>query len=245
MKLKTLPLLLVLILTFTTTSGAFASNASPTQLSPQSELNDLQKSKDSNYIIQNDPIDEANANIPQQGLLDFQPFGDDPGTGATRVNLVTYGSYAELATQDTATGTFSTIQNNLMWIIGNFVSGTVGTIIYNVVDLLLDNIEVSKVATAKTMVGYTYPTKQGQVWYDNSWHTLFESTNRNTYKYYYALYWNKDKVQRQGIKDFTPDNGYGPARIQTAAHYNNNSYIQTQAYNNYLQGKKYTTEEWF
>ncbi|GAA0133396.1 hypothetical protein YSY43_02360 [Paenibacillus sp. YSY-4.3] len=214
------------------------------QLSHRTDLSDLQKSKTSNYIVNNDPRDELAANVSKQKSINFQPFAIDP-RGAIRVNLVTYGSYAELAVQDIASGTFSTIQNNLMWIIGNFIKGTVASVIYNVVGLLLDNIDVTKVATAKTMVGYTYPTKQGQVWYNNTWNTLFESTNRNTYKYYYSVYWNTDKVQRQGTKDFTPEYGYGPERIQKASHYDDNTNIQNQAYNNYLQGKKYTTEEWY
>ncbi|MGG4555226.1 hypothetical protein [Paenibacillus humicus] len=241
MKIKSLTVLLVVALSFSIPGGVFASN----QISHRAELSDLQKAKSSNYIIDNDPLDELATNAPKQRSMSFQPYAIDPGVGATRVNLVTYGSYAELAVQDTASGTFSTIQNNLMWIIGNFIKGTVASVIYNVVDLLLDNIDLTKVATAKTMVGYTYPTKQGQVWYNNTWNTLFESTNRNTYKYYYSVYWNTDKVQKQGTKDFTPEYGYGPERIQKASHYDNNTYIQNQAYNNYLQGKKYTTEEWY
>ncbi|GGG16530.1 hypothetical protein [Paenibacillus aceti] len=239
MKSKFFSILLTFVLSLSMSISAFAN--SPNNYD-QEVVNDLQKAKATNFTVENDIIDILSVTRDSNSAV---PFGIDPGVGATRVNLVTYGSYAELAVQDTSSGIFDTIKNNAMWIIGNFVKGTVGIVVYNVVDLLVDNIEVSKMATAKTMVGYTYPTKQGQVWYNNVWNTLFESTNRNTYKYYYALYWNKDKVQRQGTKDFTPDKGYSAARVEKAPHYDDNTYIQDQASKNYIQGKKYTTEEWY
>ncbi|NUU54084.1 hypothetical protein HP548_08305 [Paenibacillus taichungensis] len=240
MKKALISLVLIMSISSTTVS---ASQSDLSNTSPSNSYEDLQRSKDNNYIIKNDPQDVAKSRIIKDSTV-VSPYAENPGVGATRVNLVTYGSYAVLEEQDKQSGIFETIKNNAMWIIGNFVKTTVGTVVYNVVDLLIDNIDVKQYATAKTLVGYSYPTKQGQVWYNNTWNTLFETTNRNTYKYYYALFWNTNHVQRQDTKDFTPDKGFSPERIQKSTNYDNNQYILNKANTNYLQGKKYTSEEW-
>lgn len=240
MKKALISLVLIMSISSTTVS---ASPSDLSSTSPSNSYEDLQRSKDNNYIIKNDPQDVAKSRIIKDSTV-VSPYAENPGVGATRVNLVTYGSYAALEEQDKKSGIFETIKNNAMWIIGNFIKTTIGNVVYNVVDLLLDNIDAKQYATATTQVGYSYPTKQGQVWYNNTWNTLFEVTNRNTYKYYSAIYWNTNKEQRRYTKDFTPDKGYGPERIQKATNYDNNQYILNTAAANYSQGKKYSTEEW-
>lgn len=200
---------------------------------------EVQLAKDNNYIVPNDIIDEAG--MPNA----FSTFGIDPGEGATRVNLVTYGYLGELVQQGNKSGTFNVIKETSINVLGSLITTTVGAVVLAALDITLNNMDVTKVATAKTLISYSYPTKEGQVWYSNKWFTHFESENRNTYKHYYAQGWDINKQIRQDTKDYTTINGYSAIRVENAPHYTNNTFIQEEAYRNYLQAKKVTSEAWF
>lgn len=195
-------------------------------------------SKKNNYIVPNDRIDELSLGEPQVSIM-----AENPGTGATRVNLVTYGWYGQPIVQDQKSGNFNLIKGTVIVILGPLLT-TAGSVVLSVADLILSNVDTTQYATAKTMISYNYPTKQGQVYYSNAWHTLFESTNRNTYKHYYSIFIDSNKNSRQGTVDYVPANGYSAIKVESAPNYNNNSFIQNKAYQNYLQGKKYTDEDW-
>ncbi|GGG76641.1 hypothetical protein GCM10010918_36440 [Paenibacillus radicis (ex Gao et al. 2016)] len=94
------------------------------------------------------------------------------------------------------------------------------------------------------MISYNFPTKQGLVYYNNTWNVLFESTNRNSYKHYYGYYTDKNKNTRQATKDFVPATGYSAVKVESAPHYNDHAFITNQAYLNYLQNKRYSDEDW-
>ncbi|ETT41448.1 MULTISPECIES: hypothetical protein [unclassified Paenibacillus] len=227
-----------------TASGPMSVFASPSDISDQLSIEDFNLSKQNEYVVQDDIIDINSLPITvSKSDLQYSPQGVDPGEGATKVVLTTYGSYAQPAQQDRKSGIFNIVKG-LTLIVFTSIIDTFYSVVTCVADLVMSSIDTTQVATAQTLVSYTYPTKQGQVWYSNAWHTLFESTNRNVYKHYYAIYWDKNKNSRQGVKDFVPAKGYSAIKVQSAAHYYNDTYIQTQAYNNYLQGKKHTTEEW-
>jgi len=230
-------------------SAPVANAAQPTQVKlseqeKQSIRQDVQRAKDNKFIVPNDPIDARSLDM---GFV--TPFGENPGTGATRVNLVTYGYYGELVDQDNKSGTFDLIKDSSMFVIGTAssfggaITGTVGGILLPALDLALSMVDGTKAATAKTQLSFTYPTKEGQVYHSGGWFTHFESTSRNIYKHTYATAWDKNKNIRQETKDYTPANGYSAIRLQPAPNYNNNTSIQNKAYTNYLQGKK-TTEDW-
>lgn len=222
------------------------SIASVSSAADVNDYKDFQIAKANNLIVPNDVIDQNSVptTIMKQQSGMIMPMAEDPGTGALRVNLVTYGSYADLKTIDSKTGTYNLIKDSVLTVLGALTT-TVKSVVLSIANLLLSDIDTASTATAKTQTSYTYPTKQGQVWYLGMWNTLFESTNRNTYKHEYAIYWDTNKNQRQATKDYVPATGYSAINVEYAPHYNDNTYIQNQAYQNYLQGKKYTTEDYF
>ncbi|WP_036644883.1 hypothetical protein, partial [Paenibacillus sp. oral taxon 786] len=219
-----------------TISIPFAALASDTSLLP--EQLDYMQSKKNNFIVPNDVIDEQS--LPK---VYIKPFAENPGDGATRVNLTTYGWYGAPIVQDEESGSFDLKKDIVMTILGALTT-TFGGIVLSVADMALSNVETTQTATAKTMISYNYPTKQGQAWYSNTWHTLFESTNRNTYKHYYSLWMDKNKNTRQYTVDYVPANGYSAIKVEAAPHYYDNNYILQQTAYNYAQSKKYTDEDW-
>lgn len=212
------------------------------QDSQQSELDDFKAAKQNGYVIQNDVIDSSPLSVSQHEGL-YSPSAINPGTGALRVQTTTYGSYAELQEKDKVSGLYNNIKGVSLLIITNVVAKA-SSVIIGATDLALSSIDTTKMATAKTLTSYSYPTKQGQAWYSGTWNTLFESTNRNTYKHYSALVWDKNKNQIQRTKDYVPSTGFSAIKVESAPHYNNNSYITQKTQENYIQGKRYSDENW-
>lgn len=235
MKIKSISIFLLVIALFSVNAiGAAAYNSKYSPNVQDGGQQALVWAKKHKYIVPNNPADEI-----------YDTYGNDPGVGATRVNLTTYGWYGTPIVQDEKSGNFNSVKDIVLWVVLSVIKDTFGKIVIEVANYALSNIDVTQAATAKTMISYSFPTKQGQVWYNNIWNTLFESTNRNTFKHYYAVWWDKNKEVRQRTKDYTTANGYQPVRVESAKHYNDHTYIQNQAYANYLQGKRYTSEEYY
>lgn len=203
------------------------------------EIDSFIESKNNNYIVPNNFVDEQT--LPEEPIT---LFGLDPGSGSTRVNLVTYGWYGAPIQQDQKTGRFDTYKNVLLTIVGT-ITDTFGGIVISVADLLISSVSTTEIATARTMISYTYPTKQGQVYSPSTrtWNTYFESTNRNVFKHYYAIWMDTNKNTRQYARDFVTAGGYAPIKVDRAPNYLNNTYIMDKAYQNYVQGKR-SEEDW-
>ena len=83
-------------------------------------------------------------------------------------------------------------------------------------------------------------TKHGQVQYiDGMWSPYVAIAQRKYYRHTWGTYTDPGGYPQQGTKDETPTNGYGPIKVVTKDHYNDNAWIKNKALECYRTGTNY------
>lgn len=83
-------------------------------------------------------------------------------------------------------------------------------------------------------------TKHGQVQYINgTWSPYVAIAKRMYYRHTWGQFTDSGGYAKQDIKDETPTNGYGPVKVVTKDHYNDNAWIKNKALECYRTGTNY------
>lgn len=157
------------------------------------------------------------------------PLGEDPGVGATRV-VVSRWSSGYTYQDDEKSGIASAIWNIALTILSYFTT-TAGQIMLDVAQLFGDGVNTSQGATTRLYHSFSYPDKLAQVWTANRvWQTYFTSSTREWYRHEFASYTTTAGFTRTGTRDYTPEQGASPYRIEYATHYFDDTWLQNEAW---------------
>jgi hypothetical protein len=168
---------------------------------------------------------------------------EDPGVGATRV-IIDRWSSGYTYEDDSESGIASLIWNTTLNILSYFTR-TAGQIMLDIAALLGDTVDQSKGSESRLYHSYSYPDKLAQVWTTQRvWATYYTSRNREWYRHEFASYSNTLGYTRSQSRDYTPDVGGSAFKIDSAPHYSNNAWLQTEAYYRWYLGNPAGFEDW-
>jgi len=172
------------------------------------------------------------------------PNGVKTAEGTARIRAWTTNSSGLIQTDRKSASTFA----GLVGLVVTFIPGIglpAQTIVSLAASALGETIDANQACDSKGYKSYKYYYRDGEAYsYVNTWWLEYRIGRRYTYKHTWGAYIDSNGYYSQYTKDYTPTNGYSEIAVESSSHYNQDTWVKTQATQRYWANAPYNECPW-